>query len=59
MPHVDGAISGHRTLWCLMEMTIGVGCFRADAKYAKYDHQIFEHGEPPLAHYAANNRRSL
>jgi hypothetical protein len=42
-----------------MEMTIGVGRFRADAKYAKYDHQIFQHGEPPLAHHANGSGRSL
>jgi hypothetical protein len=41
-----------------MEMAIGLGCFRPDAKYAKYDHEIFEHGEPPLAHHADRNGRS-
>jgi hypothetical protein len=42
-----------------MEMTIGMGCFRTDAKYAKCDHEIFEHGEPPLARHASADDRRL
>jgi hypothetical protein len=53
------ATSGRRNRGCLMEMTIGVGCFGADAKYAKRDHEIFEHGEPPLAHHANAKGRLL
>jgi hypothetical protein len=41
-----------------MEMAIGAGWIRADAKYAKYNHKIFEHGGPSLAHQADGNGRS-